>query len=83
MPSERLTIRLPKPLQEQLDALARQTGRTESELARDALADYCERQQAAPTCYDVAKEAGFLGCVEGGADDLSVNPAHWEGFGRE
>ena len=82
MPRERLTIRLPKALQEQLDALARQTGRTESELAREAIADYCAREQTAPSCYDVAKKAGFLGCVAGSPDDLSVNAAHFEGFGR-
>lgn len=83
MPSQRLTIRLPEPLQKQLEALARRTGRTESELAREALAEYCEQQQASPSCYDVAKQAGFLGRVDGGPDDLSVNPAHFEGFGRD
>jgi hypothetical protein len=83
MAGERLSIRLPEPLQRQLEGLARRTGRTESELAREALSEYCERQQAGPSCYDVANKAGFLGCDDGGPDDLSVNPAYLEGFGRD
>lgn len=83
MSSQRLSVRLPDHIQKQLQLLIRRTGRTESDLVREAISEYCEKQQAEPSCYDVAKQAGFLGCVEGGPDDLSVDPSHMEGFGRD
>jgi predicted transcriptional regulator len=81
--SKGLMIRLPQPLRLQLDALARKTGRTRSDLAREALTQYLDRHQVARSCYDAAKEAGFLGCVEGGPDELSVSAVHCEAFGRD
>lgn len=83
MASQRLTIRLPDHLQWQLEGLTHRTGQTESEIVRAALSEYCRRHEAEPTCYDVAKKAGFIGCVEGGPDDLSVDPSQMEGFGRD
>ncbi len=83
MSTDRLSIRLPVQSQEELAAIVRATGKTESEVVRDALAAYCQAHLTGPTCYDVAKKAGFLGCVKGGPDDLSVNPRYMEGFGRE
>ena len=82
MASNQLSIRLPEGIQDQLQAIVHATGKTESEVIREALAEYCEKQGRGPTCYDVAKKAGFLGCVDGGPDDLSTNPRHMESFGR-
>ena len=83
MASQRLSIRLPDDLQQQLEVLTRRTGQTESDIVRAALSEYCRRHEAQPSCYDVARKAGFLGCVEGGPDDLSVDPSHMDGFGRD
>jgi len=38
------------------------------------------------TVFDVLDQAGLIGCLEGSPDtpdDLSTNPAHMEGFGRD
>ena len=32
---------------------------------------------------DLAKRAGIIGVFKGGPADLSTNPAHMEGFGRD
>ncbi len=38
------------------------------------------------TAYDVARRAGLIGCLKGAPrspTDLSTNPKHMEGFGRD
>src|SRR5438105_14432876 len=38
------------------------------------------------TAYDIARRAGLIGCIKGARGsptDLSTNPEHMEGFGRE
>ena len=65
-----------------LEALVESTGRTESDSAREAIQEYIERHGKHPTCYDLAKRAGLIGCIDSGIDDLSTNPKHMEGFGE-
>ncbi len=39
-----------------------------------------------PSAFDVLERLGLIGCIEGLPDsptDLSTNPAHREGFGRD
>jgi len=79
---------LSEQLLQQLEAIVRATGKSEREVIQQALAEYCSRQESdarslVESCFDVAIRTGFLGCDDGGANDLSVNPAHMEGFGRE
>ncbi len=50
---------------------------------REALEDYLDRQSAGPTAYDLFKQAGVIGSVSGGPKDLSTNPKHLDGFGRD
>jgi Arc/MetJ-type ribon-helix-helix transcriptional regulator len=41
---------------------------------------------AEETAFDVASRAGLIGCIKGGPrspTDLSTNPKHMEGFGRD
>jgi hypothetical protein len=83
MASDRLSVRISEDLGQQLQALAKSTGKSESELAREALEKYCVKKSTGLSCFDLAKKAGLIGCVEGGPDDLSVNPKHMKGFGRE
>lgn len=38
------------------------------------------------SAFEVLSRAGLIGCIEGGPgspEDLSTNPKHMEGFGRE
>jgi hypothetical protein len=62
------------------------TGKPWPEVLKEALHHY---GADAPTrngkrdgsLYDRLVRHGLLGCLEGGPDDLSVNPVHMEGFG--
>jgi hypothetical protein len=43
-------------------------------------------QDVKETAFDVASRAGLIGCINGtprSPTDLSTNPKHMEGFGRE
>jgi hypothetical protein len=82
MTGDRLTLRLPKPLRDGIEALSDSTGRTESDLAREAIAEYLDKRGSLPTCLDLAREAGMVGCIRSGHGDLSTNPRHMEGFGQ-
>jgi predicted DNA-binding protein len=83
MASERLSIRLTKKQQQKLTALASLARKTESELVREALEEYFQRNLEGPSCYDIAKKAGWIGCIKNGPPDLSTNPKYMEGFGRD
>lgn len=88
MASNPLHFDLPESLLQQLEAIVRATGKSENEVIQQALREYCSRKRVdaespADSCFDVAVRAGFLGCDEGGPDDLSVNPTYMDGFGRE
>ena len=89
MASDPLNIELPERVQDQLAAIVRATGKSESEVVSQALLEYYQRQSGPrsiddmASCYDVAENSGFLGCDDGGPDDLSVNPKYMEGFGRD
>lgn len=52
------------------------TGKSESEIARQAIDEYLERNSATETCYDVALKAGWIGSFNSGNGDLSTNPKH-------
>lgn len=82
MASDRLSLRLPEPLRSGMETLSETTGRTESDLAREAIEEYLLRHATLPSCYDLAEQAGIIGCVESGTGDLSTNPKHLQGFGR-
>ena len=82
MASDRLSVRLPEALRSNLETLVETTGRTESDLAREAIEEYLVRHAKLPTCFDVAEQAGLIGCVESGSGDLSTNPKHMKGFGK-
>jgi hypothetical protein len=82
MAADRLTLRLPEPLRSGMETLSEVTGRTESDLAREAIEEYLRRHATLPTCFDLASQAGLIGCVTSGKTDLSTNPKHMRGFGR-
>ena len=87
MSTDPVQIELPEGLHEQIAAIVRSTGKTESEVVRQAITEYCARLSP-PTnaddapCYDLAERSGFLGCDDEGPSDLSVNPDYMDGFGR-
>jgi predicted DNA-binding protein len=86
MGSERITIRIPEELGGRLRHRSRTNGQTESDLVRDALENYLGRSSPDWSAFELAEEAGLIGCVSRGrgapAKDLSTNPRHFKGFGK-
>ena len=83
MSASRITVRIEQELQKRLETIAQASGKTESEVVRAALGDYLARERTMPTCFDLFKKTGAIGCVKGGPTDVSTHPKHMRGFGRE
>ncbi len=82
MSSQRITIRISESLVKRLKKHARMRRRSESALVREALENYLGEAPTSSSAYDLAREAGLIGCVRGGPSDLSTNRKHFEGFGK-
>lgn len=82
MASDRLSVRIPEKLRGDLQALVDASGKSEAVVVRQALEEYCRKHARLPTAYDVAKEAGAIGCVKGGPKDRSTNPKYLRGMGH-
>jgi predicted DNA-binding protein len=80
--SDRLTVRVPQTLTARLRTRSRARGTTESELVREALEDYLGHSAQECSAYELAEEAGIIGCARGVPKDLSTNRRHFKGFGR-
>jgi predicted DNA-binding protein len=91
MGSERITIRIPQELGGRLRHRSRIKGQTESDLVREALETYLGHSNGERSAFELAEEAGLIGFVRPGrgspvrspAKDLSTNPRHLKGFGRD
>ena len=81
MIAERVTVRLDRRLRQRLLQLARRSGKSESELVREALEAYSAAHGLTESRYDVARRAGVIGIVRDAPADLSTNPKYFEGFG--
>ena len=73
-----LTVKLPDPLASWLSRRARELGRPQSDLVREALQRASEGTSGA-SCHDVFGDV--CGVIEG-PKDLSTNPKHLTGFGE-
>jgi hypothetical protein len=82
MASHRITIRVPGALATLLQERSVTEGQTPSQLVRVAVQEYLGARSRPRTAYDVAKEAGLIGCLKGAPIDLSTNPRYFEGFGK-
>jgi hypothetical protein len=82
MATNRITIRIPESLGARLRRHSRAKGTTPSELVRVALENYLGRTKGSRSAYDLAEEAGIIGCAPGLPKDLSINPRYFEGFGK-
>lgn len=102
MSSDRITIRVPQALGQRLRSRSRLKGQAESELVREALESCLGQSSGERPAYELAEEAGLIGCVRRGpgspvpgspaprspaprspAKDLSTNPRHFDGFGKD
>lgn len=82
MSSQRITIRISESLVKRLRKHAGIRRRSESALVREALESYLGEASTPGSAYDLAREAGLIGCVAGKPSDLSVNRKYLEGFGK-
>jgi len=82
MASNRITTRIPETLAERLRHRSRIEGQTESDLVRQALENYLGQSREARSAYELAQEAGLIGCIRRAPRDLSTNPRHFQGFGK-
>jgi predicted DNA-binding protein len=83
MSSDRITIRVPQALGQRLRSRSRLKGQTESELVREALESYLGQSGGERPAYELAEEAGLIGCVRRAPKDLSTNSLYFEGFGED
>jgi predicted DNA-binding protein len=89
--SERITIRIPQELGGRLRRRSRIKGQTESDLVREALETYLGHSNGERSAFELAEEAGLIGLLRPGRGapfrsppkDLSTNPRHFKGFGRD
>ena len=63
MPPARITIRIPETLGQRLRHRSRMQGQPESELVRKALETYFEQSTEMRPAYELAEEAGLIGCI--------------------
>jgi hypothetical protein len=73
-----VTVKLPEPLAAWLARRARELGRPQSDIVREALQRASDGDSGA-SCHDVF--ADVCGIVNG-PKDLSTNPRHLAGFGE-
>ena len=80
MASDRITIRLGQ-LRKKLARIARQEGRSESEVVREMVEGQI-KARTQESCYDIAKRLGIIGIAKNLPSDISTNPKYFEGFGK-
>lgn len=75
-----------------IETYARTAGTTPSRVIREAIDEYLTHHEepgveaSEETVFDLLQRAGVIGCIPGepgSPTDLSTNPTHREGFGRE
>jgi metal-responsive CopG/Arc/MetJ family transcriptional regulator len=83
MSSRRITVRVPRKLGSLLENRSRLAGTTPSDLVRIALETYLSNDNGQHSAYEIAEEAGLIGCVQRAPKDLSTNLHHFHGFGKK
>jgi hypothetical protein len=81
MASRRLSVRIEPGLQSSLRRRAALARKSESVIVREALESYLAAVTEEVSAYDLALQAGVIGCAKPAPRDLSTNPRHFEGFG--
>jgi len=82
MASQRISVRVPGGIARRLKERSRATGARESQVVREALELYLSKKHSEQTTFDLLREAGLIGCVNGAPRDLSTNKKYFKGFGE-
>ena len=83
MSMERINVRVDERLKQELETEAREKGVSPSDIVRQALEEHMRQRTPRETCLDIARRIGILGIYKDAPHDLSTNPEHMEGFGRD
>jgi hypothetical protein len=78
-----MNVRVDVRLKQELENEAREKSTTPSEIVRQALEEHMRQRTRRINCRDLAERLGVLGSAKGLPGDLSTNPKHMEGFGRD
>ena len=82
MSSQRISIRIPGTLGQRLRKRSLMKGQSESELVREALETYLAGAADEQSAYELAEQAGLIGCVGRAPKDLCTNRRYLRGFGN-
>jgi predicted transcriptional regulator len=82
MADARLSVRLDQQTQQRLKKETHATGKSESDLVREALAAYFSVRDQEQSCLELARRHGLIGRAKGLPADLSTNRDHFKGFGQ-
>jgi metal-responsive CopG/Arc/MetJ family transcriptional regulator len=80
---ERINVRVDPRLKQELEAEAREKGVSPSDVVRQVLEEHMRQRTPRESCLDLARRIGILGVYKDAPHDLSTNPEHMEGFGRD
>ena len=80
---ERINVRVEPRLKRQLEDEAREKGVRPSDIVREALEEHVRQRTPRLNCRELAERLGILGVYKNAPHDLSTNPEHMEGFGRD
>ena len=79
-PMKAISIKLPEPLFHDLAQRAKSSASSQSEVIRNALAEYLKSDGQASTASCAERASRWAGMAQS-ATDLSTNPEHMQGFG--
>ena len=76
-----LTLKIPDALKEKLKSYSKKLGISKSDIVREALVEYLEKDEMKKqgSFYDLAKD--IAGSVQS-ESDLSTNKKHFDGYGE-
>lgn len=80
---ERINVRVDERIKQELENEAREKGVSPSDIVRQALEEHMRQRTQSTNCRDLAERLGILGAAKSLPTDLSTNPRHMEGFGRD
>jgi len=80
---ERINVRVEGQLKRRLELEAEAKGVSPSMIVRQLLEEHYQQSLPQQNCHQLAQRLGIIGSIEGLPSDLSTNPDHMEGFGRD
>ena len=80
---ESIHIQVDERIKQEIDREAREKGVIPSVIIREVLEEHFGGREPWSDARQLAEQLGILGSAKGLPSDLSTNPEHMEGFGRD